>query len=198
MLCGCFGLFLSFAAEILNSVKEINFYVLCNKRRLRCASYLEKCIAGKGCTFKLRTDNYFVLTSGKEKVVISFQSRLFGGKIPSEIFAQSVLKIQLLSLAYGVVCINKRLTCITNDTLTSKHECVFHVCDFDLNTPRSLANCKADNSFCNKNPPISLFPPKVLFCTKRSHNRSRKNQCQCKLCVQTGPVSLKPLCVNKN
>ena len=60
-----------------------------------------------------------MLTSGKEEV-ISFQSRFFGGKLPAElIFAQSVLKIQLSSLADGDVCINKRLTYITNDTLIS-------------------------------------------------------------------------------
>jgi hypothetical protein len=82
-----------------------------------------KCIAGKEYTFKLRTDNHFVLTSGKEEVVLSFQSRFFGGKLPSElIFAQSVLNVQLSSLAYGVVCINERLTYIANDTLTSRHE----------------------------------------------------------------------------
>jgi len=75
MLCGCFGLFPSYGAGILNSVKEINFYVLCSKRRLRCVSYLEKCVAGKECTSKLLSDNYFVLTSGKE--VIEFQSRFF-------------------------------------------------------------------------------------------------------------------------
>jgi hypothetical protein len=87
--------------------------------------------------------NYFVLTSGKE---VSFQSRFFSGKLPSElIFAQNVFKIQLSSLAYGVVCINKRLTNIANDTLTSRHECIFHTCAFDLNVPRRLANCKADS-----------------------------------------------------
>ena len=123
MLCRCFELFPSYVAGILNSVKEINLYVLCNKRRLQCASYLEKCVAGQGCTFKLRTDNYFVLASGKEEVVISFQSKYFRGKLmPELIFAQSVLKnIKLSSLAYGVVYINKRLTYITNETLTSRH-----------------------------------------------------------------------------
>ena len=75
MLCGCFGLFPSYVAGILNSVKQINFYVLCNKRRLRCASYLEICVAGKECTFKLSTDNYLELTSGKDEVIIEFQSR---------------------------------------------------------------------------------------------------------------------------
>ena len=67
--------------------------MLCNKRNLRCVSYLEKCVAGKECTFKLRSDNYFVLTSGKGEVIIEFQSRYFGGKLMSKlIFAQSVLK----------------------------------------------------------------------------------------------------------
>jgi len=92
MLCGCFGLYPSYEAGILNSVKQIDFYVLWNKRRLRCSSYLEKCVAGKECTFKLSTDNYFVLTSGEEEV-IEIHSRFFGGKLMSElIFAQSVLK----------------------------------------------------------------------------------------------------------
>jgi hypothetical protein len=31
VLCGTFGLYPSYGAGILNSVKEINFYVLCNK-----------------------------------------------------------------------------------------------------------------------------------------------------------------------
>ena len=199
VLCASFGLFPSYVAGILNSVKEINFYVLCNKRRLRCASYLETCVAGKEWIFKLTTDNYFVLTSGKKEVIIENHSRFFGGKLMSElIFAQSVLKnIKLSSLAYGVVCINKRLTYITNDTLTSRHECVFDLSAFNLNLSRHLANCKADISFCDENPEMDIFPAGVLFCTKRSHNRSRNNQCQCKLCVKTGPASLKSLCVNK-
>jgi hypothetical protein len=105
MLCGCFGLFPSYAAEILNSVKEINFYVICNKRRLRFASYLENLLLEKECTFKLLTDNYFVLTFGKEEVVISFRSIFFGGKLPSElIFAQSVLKKYSYRLWVTVVC----------------------------------------------------------------------------------------------
>jgi len=139
-----------------------------------------------------------MLTSGKEEV-ISLQSRFFGGKLPSElIFAQSVFKnVQLSSLAYGVVCINKRLTYITNDTFTSRHECIFNMCAFDLNTPRLLANGIADISFCDKNPPIDIFHDGVLVCTKHSHNRSRNNQCQCKLCVKTGPASLESLCVHK-
>jgi hypothetical protein len=140
-----------------------------------------------------------VLASDKNEVIIEFQSRFFGGKLMSEIiFAQSVLRnIKLSSLAYGVVCINKRLTYITNETLTSRYECIIDLGAFNLNSFRRLANCKADISFCDENPPMDIFPAEVLFCTKRSHNRSRNNQCHCKLCVKTGPARLKSLCVNK-
>jgi hypothetical protein len=45
-----------------------------------------------------------------------------------------------LSLAYGIVCLNKRLTYITNNVLTSKHECKFDVFALDLHKPKRLAN----------------------------------------------------------
>jgi hypothetical protein len=77
----------SYVAGILNSVKHIYFYVMCNKH----INYTN--VLRKKYTFKIRTNNYFVLTSGKEKVVISFKSNFFSKKLPSElIFAQSVLK----------------------------------------------------------------------------------------------------------
>jgi hypothetical protein len=44
----------------------------------------------------LRADNYFVLTFGKEEVIIEFHSRYFGVKLPSEIFAQNVLKKKVI------------------------------------------------------------------------------------------------------
>ena len=76
-----------------------------------------------------------------------------------------VKKIKLSSLAYGVVCVNKRLTYITNETLTSRHECIFDLGAFNLNLPRRLANCEANIRFCDENPPMDTFPPGVLFCT---------------------------------
>ena len=52
---------------------------------------LKNVLLGKSALLSYE-QNYFVLTSGKEEVVISFQSRFFGGKLPSElIFAQNVL-----------------------------------------------------------------------------------------------------------
>jgi hypothetical protein len=43
ILCGYFGIFPKFVAGILDSVKDINLYVLCNKK-LNYADYIEKCI----------------------------------------------------------------------------------------------------------------------------------------------------------
>jgi len=62
--------------------------------------------------FKLVRTINFQLLSGCGTVEISFEARLIHVELPSElIFAQSVLKtMSLSSLAYGVVCIKKRLT----------------------------------------------------------------------------------------
>ena len=57
VLCGLFDLYPSFVAGI-NSVKEICFYVLCNKQ-INCAKYIEKCMVGKECTFELLAKRYF-------------------------------------------------------------------------------------------------------------------------------------------
>jgi len=46
VLCGSFGLYPSHAAGILNSVKEIHFYVFCSEK-LNSANYVEKFIAVK-------------------------------------------------------------------------------------------------------------------------------------------------------
>jgi hypothetical protein len=151
------------------------------------------------CTFKLLVENRFLLRSGCCTVLISFEARLIHGRLPPGlIFAQSALrKMRLSSLAYGVVCIKKRLTYTTNDVLTSRHECKFDMFALDLDRPRRLANCTLHTDFCSKHPAIHIFPTGILFCSKRSHNLSWKNECQCKLCIKTSPVSLKSLCVNK-
>jgi len=59
-------------------------------------------------------------------------------------FAQSDLKEILLgSLAYGVVTVKGRVTCITNEVISLRHGCVFkaYFCEFD--SPIKLANSKA-------------------------------------------------------
>jgi hypothetical protein len=108
--------FIQVVAGILISVKEINFYVLCNIH-INYGKHIRTCIAGKKCTFKLLARKSFLLTSSCDTVLLTFEARLIRGHLPSGlIFAQSVLrKMRLSSLAYGIVCLNKRLTYITND-----------------------------------------------------------------------------------
>ena len=80
---------------------------------LSYADYVEIYIASMEYTviYKTHTGDYFELPSSNEKIVLSFEARQFQ-KLPSELeFAQSVLKrMRLSSLAYGIVCINKRVT----------------------------------------------------------------------------------------
>jgi len=85
-------------AAILNTVKLIHFYDLCDKHN-NYVKYIEKCIAGNVCTFKLLTKHHFKVTktnnfrlsSGCDTVAISFEERLIHGQLPSEIIlAQSV------------------------------------------------------------------------------------------------------------
>jgi len=93
MHCGCFGQYASNVAGILNSVKEINFHVLCNKK-VYIAQTTLKTLFQIQCfvSFKSHTNNYFVLTSGEEKVVITFESRFLHGNLPSKrTFAYAVL-----------------------------------------------------------------------------------------------------------
>jgi len=95
VLCGSFGVYPSYAAGILNSVKEIHFYVLCCEK-LSYAVYVEKYIASKeySVTYKTRTGDYFELTSSNETIVLSFEARQFS-KLPSELeFAQSVASLR--------------------------------------------------------------------------------------------------------
>jgi hypothetical protein len=144
--------------------------------------------------------NCFLLTSGCDTVLVSFEARLIPGRLPPRlILAQNVLrKLRLSSLANGVVYIKQRLTYITNEVLTSRHECKFDMIALDLDRRRCVANCKLYSRLCLNHPPNKdLLHGKILFCSKSSHNLGWNNQCQCKLSVKTSPASLKSLCVNK-
>jgi hypothetical protein len=114
-----------------------------------------------------------VLISGKEEV-IKFHSRLFGGKLPSEIiFAQRVLNNKVII---------SRLRCFvhqyTFNVYHKRHANIktwVHIrygC-FDLNVSSRLANSKADIGLCGENSEIVLFRAGELFYTKRSHNQSK-------------------------
>jgi hypothetical protein len=199
VLCGCFGLYPSYVAGILNSVKEIHFYVLCSKK-LHYSEYIEKFIAGNKCSvsYTKHTDCYFLLFSGGDKTALSFTARRFS-EIPMElIFAQSVLKrMRLSSLVYGIVCIKKRVTYITNQVLTSKHGCVFDLFDINLHLPKRLANCTSFTQSCSKHPLCDFFSTSTLYCTKKAHRVFKQPQCRCKLFIKDSPAGLKSQCVNK-
>jgi len=120
VLCGSFGMYPSYVAGILNSVEEIHFYLLCNKK-LNYADYVEKCIAGKVCTFKfptnydfkIVTEHRFQLKFGGKTVTISIEARQLP-KLPSElIFAQCVTEnaVVLSGLRY---CVHQKTCDIHN------------------------------------------------------------------------------------
>jgi len=92
----------------------------------------------------------FLLSSSGETNALTFEARQFP-KLPSElIFAQSILKkMRLSSLTFGVVCINKRVTYITNEVITSKHGCFFERYTSDLELPKKLAGCTMYTRYCS-------------------------------------------------
>jgi len=142
-------------------VEKIHFYVLYYEQ-LNYEDYIKKCIASKDCyiTYKAHTGCYFKLSSGSKTIAISFETRIIHGQLPSVlIFAQGVIKIRLSSLAYGIVSINKRVTYITNEVLTSKHNCVFEVYTFKLDLPKRLTNCKLYTQRC------SAYPHRTILST---------------------------------
>jgi len=80
-------------------------------------------------------EEYFQLTFDDETVTISFEARQFPNLPLELIFAESVLaNMQLSSLTYGIVNFNKHVTYITNEVLTSRHDCLFerYTCELDL------------------------------------------------------------------
>ena len=62
ILCGSFELYPSFVAGILNSVKDISFTVVCNKK-LNYTDYIKLCISDRKRTIS-HTRDYFQLSSG--------------------------------------------------------------------------------------------------------------------------------------
>ena len=109
---------------------------MCSEK-VNYADCIKKCIACKGhsVTYKAHRLDEFLLSSSSEKIALTFEARQFQ-KQPSElIFAQSLLKkIRLSLLAFGIVCIKMRVTYITNEVLTSSHDCAIerYTCDLKL------------------------------------------------------------------
>ena len=112
--------------------KEI-FCTSCVIKKINYADYIKQCISNRKCTIS-HTENYFQLSSGGETIYISFEPRIVHEKL---VFAHSVLsKIRLSSLAYGIVCVNNRVTYITKKVLTSKHDCMSNLFAYNLHAPK--------------------------------------------------------------
>ena len=139
---------------------------------LNYENYTEKCIGDKECCvrYKSQTRHCFQITYQSETILISFQARLFS-KLPSKIIiAQRVLKnIQLGCLAYGIVTVKGRITCVTNEVIWI-HDCVFKVyfCEFD--TPIRLANCKAYVQYCPLHRDDTCLY-QILHSSQKSHKK---------------------------
>ena len=187
VLCVSFGLYPSYVAGILHSVKEINFFELCTKK-FYYIQYIKRCIAIKMCTLRklskitfttLPEEQQYELTYGGETVTLVFQMRLLP-ELPSElVLAESVLsRIRLSSLTYGIVSIDKHVTCIMNEVLVTRHDYLLEIsnCDY-LNLPKILAGCTSHTLYCSEYRRI-LCPFWTLHCTKSSHHFSwGKYQC---------------------
>jgi hypothetical protein len=52
VLCDCFGLYPSYVGGTLNTVRDIDYYVVCSEK-LNNANYIEKCMANKKCTISV-------------------------------------------------------------------------------------------------------------------------------------------------
>jgi len=168
-------------AGVLNSVKGVHIYVLCSEK-LNYVDYIEKFIAGK---------------EHSESIALSFEARHFPEVLSELILALSILKkIFLSSLAFGIVCINKRVTYITNEVLRSNMtvclnvkilNCYYLKTWLAANFTRGTVQCIVKRT----------CPFYLLHCKKKSHNLFRESQCHCKICVKDGPANLESLCVNK-
>jgi hypothetical protein len=59
VLCGCFGLYPNYMAGILNSVKCINFYVVCTEKP-NYGFYIRQCVEGKNYTISDTGNNLLI------------------------------------------------------------------------------------------------------------------------------------------
>jgi len=121
ILFGCFAMYPSFVAGILNKAERIQFFVLCIEN-LNYEYYNGKFIGDKECSVSYKAGPLFQISYHGE----AFKARIFPNR-PSELmFAQSVWKnkIQLGCLVYGIITVKGRVICITNEVLSSRHNYV--------------------------------------------------------------------------
>jgi hypothetical protein len=103
-----------------------------------------------------------IISSG-ETVILKFEIRILEGKLPSVLtFTYDLIRNSHLStIAYAIVCVNSRITFVTNEVLASKHDCLYgqyetyskwlksvFYKDFDYlkKLPKRFSGCKYLNS----------------------------------------------------
>ncbi len=71
--------------------------------------------------------NYFKLSSGGETVILKFETRMMEGKLPPVLtFTYDLLRnLVLSSLAYAIESVDNSAFYITNEVLTSRHDCLY-------------------------------------------------------------------------
>jgi len=106
VLCGTFGLYPSYVADIL-----------------------VQAVSNEECTFSnVSCDkNYFKLSSNGETVILKFEIRILEGNLSSVLtFTYDLIRNSHLStLAFAIVCVNNRITYVSNEFLASKHDCMY-------------------------------------------------------------------------
>ena len=117
--------------------------MVCSEQ-LNYENFIKKFIAGQDCciSYKAHTGCYFKLSPGGENISVFWnKTNIQTATVQPHICARCIKKIRLSSLTYKIVNINKRVTYITNEVLTSKHDCVLEVCTCNLDFPKRLAGC---------------------------------------------------------
>jgi len=118
MLWGSIGFYPIYAAGILNSVKEIPFYVL-NCENLNYADYVEKYTASKEYSVTYKTHREIISSYYREMRQLHYHlKKVSKSAIRTRIWAKCAKKN---------ASINKFVTYITNEVFTSKHDYVWFV-----------------------------------------------------------------------
>jgi len=80
ILCGCFGMYPSFVAGILNTAKRTRFFVLCNE--FNYENYMKSVLVTEcSVCYKSVSGCYFIISYHGESISIYFETRLFS-KLP--------------------------------------------------------------------------------------------------------------------
>jgi hypothetical protein len=129
----------------LDFCEKYRFYAVCTKKPIY-AHYIQECIEVKDYIIS-DTGNNFLISYYGEIICVYFETRIVDTGIPSALsFAYNVLTEMLIfSLAYGIVYVKNRVTFLTCEVLTSLHDCVSNLFDYNLNAPMELAGSKVYN-----------------------------------------------------